>query len=76
MWSKEDVDMLNRAHVSVPDRCPDDIKMSLSDEAIRALDRAHKKLPGPCCKVQETKQNYYGSGIKEPVSLRSHRRIW
>lgn len=79
VWEMEEIDVLNRAHLSVPDQCPDETSIQeskeesiddiFSTEAIAEHIRVKKHL-------EEENQRYGYGTFKEPVSLRSHRRIW
>lgn len=48
MWTIEDRKMLDRAHKSVPEFCPDEPEIFhrvLGEDEIRALNEAHKDVP-------------------------------
>lgn len=80
VWSMEEIDVLNRAHVSVPDQCPDETPIQeskeesiddiFSEEALAEHRRLKKR-------IEEENQRIYGYGtFEEPISLRARRRIW
>lgn len=81
VWTMEEIDVLNRAHLSVPDQCPEtnptiqeskdeSIDDIFSVEAIAEHIRVKKRL-------EEENQRIVGYGtFEEPIGLRSRRRIW